>query len=244
MSEKEKVYGSDSVAGVILDAANRARQNDQDLHIALQAAKRLEAVAQQRASNAEKAAQVAIEQSFVDQLTGCLNRNYFIKFAEESFDPIRDDGNLAIIYVDINDFKNINDALGHAEGDAILRSLSELLKTDSRKSGDTVVRLGGDEFAIICKKSSEGAQGADDAGTIFEDSLGVMMARMAKDAESMDPPISFSYGIAVYDKTIDQDAPRGIHNSAGLRGLQDVSLLNHTLIRADDNMYAHKSGRY
>ncbi len=87
----------------------------------------------------------------VDELSGLLNLrafnkklDYFLKEAE--FNNIR----FALIYLDINNFKFINDSFGHATGDYIIRELSKRLKSCFRKR-DICARLGGDEFACIIK---------------------------------------------------------------------------------------------
>jgi diguanylate cyclase (GGDEF)-like protein len=228
-----------SISGIILGASDRVRQREQDLELALEAAKRLEREAEARAEEAERRESEAIEQSYVDQLTQCLNRNYFIKFAEENFDPIRDDGKIGLVYIDIDNFKLVNDALGHDAGDEMLQEFARLLKTGGRKTDNTVVRLGGDEFAIIWKNSSK-PETATEEGT-FEDHIKTMMDRMVGEGRNRNPPIEFSYGVAVYDAIEDKTAPKGRHQTIGLRGLEDVSLLTHTLIRADNNMYTQKS---
>ncbi len=86
-----------------------------------------------------------------DSLTGLPNRKYLhqylIGFAEKLEDKNQ---KFAILFLDIDRFKLINDSLGHAIGDLLLQAVSDRLKTLLRK-GDLLVRWGGDEFAILTK---------------------------------------------------------------------------------------------
>jgi len=84
-----------------------------------------------------------------DSLTGLPNRSHVMqRFA----DTLRDMGEgateAALIYIDLDHFKDINDTLGHAAGDALLVQVAERLRAITRSS-DMVARLGGDEFLIL-----------------------------------------------------------------------------------------------
>jgi diguanylate cyclase (GGDEF)-like protein len=88
-------------------------------------------------------------ESLHDALTGLSNRKLFFIRARESVDYALSHGNkTAIIYIDLDCFKSINDSLGHDMGDAVLIAVAQRLKANVR-SIDTVSRLGGDEFAIV-----------------------------------------------------------------------------------------------
>jgi diguanylate cyclase (GGDEF)-like protein/PAS domain S-box-containing protein len=95
-----------------------------------------------------------MHQAFHDSLTGLANRALFrdrvehalSRRARSALDP-------AVIYLDLDGFKNINDGLGHDAGDHLLREVARRLQVVVR-SGDTVARLGGDEFAILVEESS------------------------------------------------------------------------------------------
>lgn len=89
------------------------------------------------------------ELAHYDSLTGLANRTLFnLKLAEASQHAERSGLSLALILVDVDKFKEINDAYGHMAGDELLKSIAGKLKARSRTT-DTVARLGGDEFAII-----------------------------------------------------------------------------------------------
>jgi diguanylate cyclase (GGDEF)-like protein len=86
-----------------------------------------------------------------DELTGLPNRRLFaarLTSAIENAD--RRNAGLALVVLDLNDFKKINDTLGHVAGDQVLREVSSILRKNIRAS-DTVARLGGDEFILVAQ---------------------------------------------------------------------------------------------
>lgn len=97
-----------------------------------------------------KNAQVQLEQmAFYDTLTGLANRRLFRNRLEHVINNLSRDGHsLGLILIDLDNFKHINDSLGHDSGDSLLAIIAERLQQCVRAS-DTVARLGGDEFAII-----------------------------------------------------------------------------------------------
>jgi diguanylate cyclase (GGDEF)-like protein len=93
--------------------------------------------------------QRVLELARLDALTGLPNRAYFLDRLEqvEALER-RGGGTFSVIMLDLDRFKNVNDSLGHAAGDALLREVASRLKSAIRDS-DVVARLGGDEFAVI-----------------------------------------------------------------------------------------------
>ena len=83
-----------------------------------------------------------------DALTGLPNRMLFVERIEQALGQIGRVSGFAVIFLDLDGFKQINDTLGHPVGDALLCATAERLQTCVRE-GDTVARLGGDEFAIV-----------------------------------------------------------------------------------------------
>ena len=95
--------------------------------------------------------QLALETAELDALTGIANRASFSRQLDELLLRARDTGEgIAALLIDLDDFKTVNDTLGHAAGDALLVELSRRL-IETVRPGDVVARLGGDEFAVISR---------------------------------------------------------------------------------------------
>ena len=89
-----------------------------------------------------------------DSLTGLVNRNLFSDRLSHALDCAeRIQSRVALLYIDLDDFKYVNDSLGHLVGDKLLQETSQRLVSHMRKS-DTVARLGGDEFAILLPENN------------------------------------------------------------------------------------------
>ncbi|MEV4345343.1 bifunctional diguanylate cyclase/phosphodiesterase [Actinoplanes sp. NPDC049596] len=83
-----------------------------------------------------------------DALTGLANRRHLYDRATRHFSGDSDEGVVALLLIDLNHFKEVNDTLGHAAGDAVLRKVARRLSA-AAEPGDLVARLGGDEFAML-----------------------------------------------------------------------------------------------
>jgi diguanylate cyclase (GGDEF)-like protein len=87
--------------------------------------------------------------AITDPLTGCHNRRFFEEIERRELQRHRRYGGpLAVVFVDIDRFKELNDALGHDRGDDVLRAIGALLRRQVRES-DYVIRWGGDEFLLL-----------------------------------------------------------------------------------------------
>src|SRR3954452_11783799 len=103
-------------------------------------------------------------QAFHDDLTGLANRALFEDRLTLALSRTRrHDGQVAVVFIDLDDFKTVNDSLGHAVGDELLRATAQRL-ADCLRAQDTAARLGGDEFAILLEDLS----GPDEAWQIAE----------------------------------------------------------------------------
>ena len=113
----------------------------------------------------ERAEERLVQQAMYDGLTGLPNRLLLMDRLQGSLSRARRSGRpLHVLYLDVDDFKTINDSRGHSEGDGVLaalaaRLLHALRSTDSvgRPSDDTIARLGGDEFAIVLEDCTDPA---------------------------------------------------------------------------------------
>src|SRR5215211_6308945 len=152
-------------------------------------------------------------QAFHDSLTGLSNRSRFLDRTQEA---LNDAGGLvALLYIDLDDFKTINDSLGHAAGDALLRVIGRRLRHTVRPS-DTAARLGGDEFAVLLRE----------VGSVREVEQAAARIRSA-----LRPPI------ALGDHTLSVEFTIGIATAAPGTARADELIRN-----ADVAMYRAKHG--
>lgn len=93
-----------------------------------------------------------------DPLTGLPNRRVFFERLEHALAAARRSAKpLAVLFVDLDHFKQLNDSLGHSIGDRVLQAVANLLRSATRES-DTVARLGGDEFVILIEQLDDPGQ--------------------------------------------------------------------------------------
>ena len=95
-----------------------------------------------------------IYSAFHDSLTALANRALFRDRVEDTLNDAGREG-VAVLFLDLDGFKQVNDLLGHASGDILLVQLAERLR-ESVRPGDTVARLGGDEFAVLLEGADDG----------------------------------------------------------------------------------------
>ncbi|MCX7171861.1 MAG: GGDEF domain-containing protein, partial [Proteobacteria bacterium] len=136
-----------------------------------------------------------------DVLTGLPNRMLFFDRLEHALaEAQRNHTWAAVMFVDLDRFKHINDTLGHAAGDDLLRQVAERLKQSVRAS-DTVGRLGGDEFAIVLSNLAMALDADAPARKIIERFNEPFRLNQAEHF------VTASIGIALFpDDSTDQDA--------------------------------------
>ena len=128
----------------------------------------------------------------VDVLTGLTNRAGFEQKLGDAMAASDADGHLmAVMYMDIDRFKPVNDTYGHDVGDALLKAFSSRL-THTLRASDTIARMGGDEFTIIMEKISRPEDASITAGKI------VTAMRMPFELDGITVSVSTSIGLAFY----------------------------------------------
>ncbi|WP_417607380.1 putative bifunctional diguanylate cyclase/phosphodiesterase [Oceanimonas baumannii] len=112
------------------------------LHRIMQEPERLRGLVKHQTSQLEQLA-------FKDELTGLANRRFLTEKLEQAIVHSQREGEyLALMYLDLDDFKRINDSTGHEDGDRLLRTIAQRLQEAVREA-DIIGRIGGDEFAIV-----------------------------------------------------------------------------------------------
>lgn len=145
-------------------------------------------------------------QAFHDPLTDLPNRALFMDRIERALaHTARRNGFLAVLFLDLNDFKTVNDSLGHEVGDRLLIAVAERLRACMRAE-DTAARLGGDEFIILLEDKSS----TDDATLVAERITKALETPLA--VEGHEISITASIGIAV--STSGEDRPNDLLRNA------------------------------
>lgn len=140
-----------------------------------------------------------------DHLTGLQNRVLFLDALKEYLSADTDEFIAAVLFLDLDRFKEVNDTLGHATGDVLLKGVAKRLKACVREH-DSVARIGGDEFTILLKKLKSDKDAATAAQRII-DSLSRPFI-----IHSRTCTIGVSIGVSLYPK--DGDNPETLINKA------------------------------
>jgi len=139
------------------------------------------------------------QQAFTDSLTGIPNRALFEDRARHALNrTLRTDERVAILMIDLDDFKLVNDGLGHASGDELIAAAAQRID-DATRPSDTVARLGGDEFAVLL----ESVHGHDDALSAAERIRALFDSPFDLNGEEVE--VTTSIGIAMAQESIDAE---------------------------------------
>nr|WP_239522544.1 EAL domain-containing protein [Geodermatophilus sabuli] len=140
----------------------------------------------------KRAEEALAHQAFHDTLTGLANRALFADRVDQALRRrLRGDGSAAVVFIDLDGFKAVNDTLGHQAGDTLLQDVAARL-TSAVRAGDTVARLGGDEFAVLVDQPGDGT---DEAGATAARVLDVLARPMVLAGQRV--TVTGSIGIAV-----------------------------------------------
>ncbi|MBI2320151.1 MAG: GGDEF domain-containing protein [Betaproteobacteria bacterium] len=149
--------------------------------------------AMRRVQAAEAALRTALEdQATHDLLTGLPNRRFAYAWLPYALSSAkRENKKLAVLFVDLDDFKDINDQLGHEAGDLVLKTVADRFMNTIRGS-DVLVRHGGDEFLVLV----QAADSAEELATLSARLIASLETRLHVDAR--DRQVGASIGIALY----------------------------------------------
>jgi diguanylate cyclase (GGDEF)-like protein len=162
-----------------------------------------------------------------DELTGAANARRFDLVATQEVERAQRYGHeLSLAFLDVDDFKHINDSLGHTEGDSVLAHLGHVLRSTVR-STDTVARIGGDEFAVLMPETSAAA-----AAAVMER----VRDQLARLELSDHRRVGFSIGLVTFDR-----APGSVGE---MRVAADELLYRAKLAGKDRIERAERAGSY
>jgi diguanylate cyclase (GGDEF)-like protein len=148
------------------------------------------------------------EQAYTDALTGLPNRKAFTERLHEKLSSTTD-ARLGVLFVDLDDFKLVNDSLGHAAGDELLRVVAARLRSATRGC-DIVARLGGDEFAVALDCSDD--TGVAAAVAVAERTLAALQEPVSIEGTTVN--VSASIGVAMSSAEPDADAADALLRNA------------------------------
>jgi diguanylate cyclase (GGDEF)-like protein len=130
------------------------------------------------------------ESARTDYLTGAVNGRHFGELAEAEIRRARRHGHpFSVAYMDVDNFKAVNDRLGHSAGDRLLKTVADALRRDAR-AVDVVARLGGDEFAVLMPETDAAAARV---------AVARLRRRLLEEARGGGWPVTYSIGVATFD---------------------------------------------
>lgn len=168
-----------------------------------------------------------------DPLTGLPNRALFVDRVQQALASVRrNGGGVAVLYLDLNNFKPVNDTWGHAAGDELLMQIAERLDMELREE-DTAARMGGDEFAILLRGLTPTAD-LTEIGERLSNAVGrpILLDSIEGDTIQITPAI----GIAVSDGA--NEDPSDLLRRADAAMYQAKRTGAHTIVVYDDGTEA------
>jgi diguanylate cyclase (GGDEF)-like protein len=125
-----------------------------------------------------------------DYLTGAVNGRHFGELAEAEIRRARRHGHpFSVAYMDVDNFKTVNDRHGHSAGDRLLKTVADTLRADVR-AVDAVARLGGDEFAVLMPETD---------ATAARVAVARIRRRLLEEARRGGWPVTYSIGVVTFD---------------------------------------------
>ena len=206
---------------IIEDKVHVAAEKLSEVNLALKQEVRERHVLEFRLAAVTERAETSRNAAFHDQLTGLPNRALFNDRLDHGLAQARrHDRSLAVMFIDLDDFKKVNDTHGHDAGDAALKTIATRLLASARDD-DTVSRLGGDEFLVLLTEVENSQDLTAIAQKIIESIQ--MPCEVTVDGVKAQPRIGASVGIAVFP--------------------QDGTTAQELLRSADKAMYQAKAAR-
>jgi diguanylate cyclase (GGDEF)-like protein len=177
----------------------------------------LEQIVEQRTHELRIANEELTQQATHDVLTGLPNRKLFHdRLHQAVMLAHRASSGMALMFIDLDRFKWVNDTLGHAAGDALLRKVSTRIQSCLRE-GDTVARLGGDEFTVILSQSGTTANVEEVASRILQELTTPFDLPGGQGTQ-----ISGSIGIALYPEHGDTETMLLLHADQAMYSVKNL----------------------
>jgi diguanylate cyclase (GGDEF)-like protein len=219
---REPVASLSRVSGPLAALASACHDLAHDLKMEKARAAHLENETRQRIANRTQALERTIgtlrQQAARDGLTGLFNRRSLDAYLPDAIERCQSAGTpLCLLMLDIDYFKPLNDTLGHASGDQMLKSLAQIIRSTVREN-DLAFRSGGDEFVVVLEES-DGA-----AGRVIAERLAGLGDSLGRTFRLMPPP-TLSVGIATLAELEEASAPA-------------------LLARADESLYQVKAAHH
>ncbi len=176
-----------------------------------------------------KAEQDLVYRALHDDLTGLPNRALLLDHLEGSLARARRSATVVgVLFLDLDDFKAINDGHGHLVGDEFLRTVAERI-VGSLRGGDTAARIGGDEFVVVC----EGLDDPSEAGLVAERIQRALGTDLQLGEQTVAAPVSIGIAVSDEDSTPetllrDADAAMYVAKRNGGRRWEPASAALHT----------------